>query len=148
MTIALVVLVALVWGIIALKVIKSIDRTGDLPRVKVKYQRRISGGEFDKYNLSKYARDPFLSILSDTASIDVIPEPIKPKPSTQVPLPLFCGLISGEDGKDVAIFKHRNKYLHLKKGQRSEDIHLLSIGEKSVVIKIGTAIYTLTNSGT
>lgn len=133
--ILLVVATLAIWGTIIYKVINVINAkpsTAITTLVKPSKKEKPD----DDYTISYYERDPFLSILKDTATIVDEPEikEIRPlKPIINYPKPEYCGLIKN-DANTLAIIKIDGRYHMLEKGQKDSLLKVLNVRDTVIVV--------------
>lgn len=135
-TILLLITVLLIWGIIAYKVIITITNktVHPVPERKLKDYSAIRSTD---YSLTIVERDPFLSILTDTAPNVIIPDtPIKkyspPIKKKHTPV-VYCGMIKNTENT-IAIFKVGNDYHFLEQGHKDSILKVININNENVTV--------------
>ncbi len=136
LTIILIIAVVIIWGTIVYKFLSSV---GEKPSVK-KNIGFVAPRQYkpdSDYVLGTIERDPFLSILTDTAIIieDTIKNIHTPpiRNNVNYPKPVYCGLIRNEH-TNMAIIKVDNQYHFLEKGKKDSVFKVLNIKDSIVVI--------------
>ncbi len=134
--------VAGIWGTIIIKLYFGLHAEA-IQMPNVKQQNLVKAhGILESYTLHEYPRDPFLSVLTDTAAIQEVNIPKEKPVSKPTALPQYCGLIQGSKEK-IAILKMNKKYFFLKNGEGNEYLKVLAIDEKQIVIKINAEKITV-----
>ena len=131
--VVLLLLVSCIWGVIIFRIYSGASeatRIGVFEQVKTKEIVPVP----KVFSIHAYNRDPFLSILKDTAT-DYIPEPVSKqqvRPTNPLlSLPEYCGTI--RRGKNVtAILKLKGRYEHLRAGETTGDVRLYKITHEHI----------------
>lgn len=143
LTILLIVAVVAIWALIAYKIYMSVHIKPIAPSSHLTVERPL-GNESIGYTISNYARDPFLSIITDTA--EIVEEPEVRKSLKPPVLPRYCGLVQNSDRKKIAILHVNKRYMFLAQGEKDGDLILKAIGDDNIEIKMNGEIYKITLS--
>lgn len=145
LTIFLVLATLAIWGTIAYKIISVVTKKTTVNTEK-KREMALTNKPDDNFVLSIYERDPFLSIITDTATIiEVIPDEkafLPKKPTVIYPQPEYCGLVKNESAT-MAIIKINNRYHFLEKGQKDSLVKVLNIRDTVIVVQYHNEKLTL-----
>lgn len=144
LTIGLLIAVVAIWSTVFIKVFNYHDDTV----VKYNYvpKKYNTINMLDTYALSYYDKDPFLKIISDTASEVNTPNnnivlPPKPRPL----LPEYVGYIIQEKEATV-ILKDSKHYIFLKKGEKNNEMRLVKITDSVIVVSINYEEFAIKKS--
>jgi hypothetical protein len=135
-TILLLTAVVVIWGILFYKIYMTVYSSGNAPLYapSQKFKRQEPR---KRYELKLLARDPFLSILTDTIT-EPIPIPVfKPKPPeiNEIDMPIFCGIIKSNK-KNMAILKKDKKVFFAYEGDMIKSIKIKKITTDSMVTMV------------
>lgn len=133
--IMLVLATLVIWGTIIYKVMNVISAKPSKANTSIAKPLKKEKTDED-YTISYYERDPFLSILTDTATF--VDEPkIKDipqlKPIINYPKPEYCGQIKN-DVNTLAIIKIDGRYHMLEKGQKDSLLKVLNVRDTVITI--------------
>lgn len=138
-------LLVVVIGLWATILYKFFARSTPALANQIPAKTKISDELSDSFTISDYSRDPFLSILDDTAvqlvKDSIVKAPVQPR-EQNVTLPKYCGIIENAEG-ETCILKTTTGYVFLKKGERSGNIKLQKINKENVVINLDNISYTI-----
>jgi|GEM_PF-6226371 len=135
LTVGLLVIASVVWGAIIYKIFDRIDApTPEISKVPI----LTNGAELeglDTFVVSAYSRDPFLSILTDTAVKVAYETPsiVQQIQEETLVLPEYCGLITSGRTK-TAIVKWKKKFENIQVGQSLDQFLIKSISENQIVV--------------
>lgn len=135
MTYFLMTIVLLVWGLLFYKIFFSVSRGKIVTNSTVPASGGSTENKLDTYVIHSYSRDPFLSILTDTETVDEITiEPVKkiPKVLPKV-LPEYFGIIFNGT-KNCGIFRSDKQYYFVSPGDTFTKFRLKKIWIDSVVL--------------
>ncbi|MBN9485501.1 MAG: hypothetical protein BGO70_02750 [Bacteroidetes bacterium 43-93] len=137
-TFGLIITVLSIWGYIAHKVIADTKGSNFQIKNNVPVTRKFVGnsGVLDTYSIWYYSRDPFLSIIKDTASVVEKLEQVNVvKPPVLINMPEYFGLITS-NRQNTAFVRYKGKYIFLKERDAYDDIRLMSMCDSQVVFSI------------
>lgn len=132
-TILLLLAVLVIWGMLFLKIYKTIYGSVK-PQFNVSKKETKRQEQRKEYMLKMVARDPFLSILTDTISEPVSIPVIKPKPPEirEIDMPIFYGIIKSNK-KNMAILKKDKKVFFAYEGDMIKSMKIKKITTDSIV---------------
>ncbi len=133
----LLIAVVVIWGTLTYKIYNHFAGNDSKPAytaVRPVYKSKLP--KKDIHIIHSYSRDPFLSILADTAQ-PVIPAADPPKlitiPKKPVILPEYMGFF--EDGKKkTAIIKNERKTTFVHEGDKWQNITIVHITFDSLIV--------------
>jgi len=139
--------VIFVWGWICVKIYNGLSGSDESSRDFSRIANNKTDTLQSNYEIHTYARDPFLSILKDTAVVQDIDTVKKSKLASAPPkplvLPTYYGYIITGKSK-VAILKFDNKKtIFLKEKEKYNYFHLAFISADSVIMTSGNEHYCL-----
>ena len=138
----LLIATMVVWGVIIFKIITDINPGKSL--APTKYNNSKSSIQLiDTYAVFQYQDDPFLKIITDTASVmpvvtvkqnDVEQRPVK--------LPEYYGVIR-RNTVNTAILKINDNYLFLREKETYNDIVIKRVSEEELNITVAGKSYKI-----
>lgn len=137
-TYLLIALVVIIWGVIIYKFYAAVTtKQADKQHIYENVQHQVND-TLRNYELFFYDRDPFLSILSDTATIlqkdTELARPVVKIPK-EVPAITYCGMIENMEQKTV-ILKWNNKFYHVQLGNKQGALELKAIYKDFILIAV------------
>jgi hypothetical protein len=136
LTTGLLGIVLVIWGTIFFKVFHSLKVSNSLTEMHFRNKPPIAIDTV--YQIHAYARDPFLSILTDTAHAKVaVPEDrtVKTIPVKQIPLPAYHGLLVVNE-KRTGIIKDMKKIVFVHQGEIYKEIKFCRLTEDSAIVMV------------
>ncbi|RYD54582.1 MAG: hypothetical protein EOP56_18835 [Sphingobacteriales bacterium] len=148
----LLVTVVAVWGLLAFRIYKTFAGTDNYIPIAHKTLKAVLPKEEGSFELHEYTRDPFLSILTDTVTENIVEAPATIQYPTQRPkpvnLPQYCGIVGNQADKDrIAILRTDKKHLFVKEGEKYDSMKIVSIKEDRLVLDNKGEKITLPLSG-
>lgn len=135
-TIALLIAVLVIWGTIAYKIVQAtntgVTKIPPIPTRATNTTDQVS----ENYEIAEYTRDPFLSIITDTATVPEVVQPTTPTPEKKpIVIPEYYGVVQNEKEK-TALLKIKGKLQFLHTGEMNGDVKVVSIYEDKVVLLV------------
>lgn len=134
LTIALVIAVLAIWGTIAYKIAQATNNGNkNIPTASIPVTDTNSRLP-ENYEIAEYTRDPFLSIITDTATIPEVAVSVAPAVEKKpLIIPEYYGVVQNEKEK-TALIKIKGKLQFLHAGEISGDVKVISIHDDRVVM--------------
>lgn len=137
-TILLLIAVAAIWGILGYKIYNTVHSNNQYTKPKIDSSSiTATDTTAGSYTLHEYNRDPFLSILKDTAvynaPVDTLKTIKQPVVIHATILPDYCGTIANNK-KKLAIMKMSGKYIFMAVGDTIRSLKLKQIQATYVVM--------------
>lgn len=136
-TITLIIAVIIVWGLVIYNIAGSISPGNKTIHTSAQSNKPSITANPERYNLSTYERDPFLSIISDTSTTfdSVIPPatpPVYTKPILRK-MPVYCGIIKNNK-TTMAVIKINSIYYNVSESYRDDSIRIIKITDTTVTL--------------
>jgi len=151
-TAALFISVTFIWGSIIVKIYKSLAASNTIKLTSnISNKKKQKETLLSSYMLHTYIRDPFLSIIDDTAT-EIVPDtPVrnfvsKPRVSAPLLLPEYCGIITFGKTK-TAIIKWNNRYEHVQEGIVIDSIKIKSVNDEKIIVQVKGVTHTILFTG-